>query len=300
MTFLNYHHLRYFRAVAREKSMRVAAEKLHLSASALSIQIKQLEESLGQPLFERRGRGLTLTEAGHLALGYAETIFRAGEELVDVMQHGLREDRRVLRVGAVSTLSRNFLLETTRYALQRDDVELVIRSGAMRELLALLDARQLDLVLSNQAAPRDVGTRWHSHLLSEEPVSLVGAKAWRRRSFRFPDDCATVPITLPSLESAMRVSFDRILDAAGVRPLVAAEVDDMAMLRLLARESRGLALVPEVVVRGEIEEGTLVARHRLRGVVETFYAVTPAGRFRDPLVARLVEGRRRVPRSATS
>jgi LysR family transcriptional regulator, transcriptional activator of nhaA len=291
MSFLNYHHLRYFRAIARERSMRLAAEKLHLSPSALSIQVKQLEESCGHRLLDRGGRGVTLTEAGRVALEYAETIFRAGEELSDLMQHGIRQGRRVLRVGAVATLSRNFQMEVLRPLLGRDDVELVVRSGTLRDLLALLHAHQVDLVLANQPAPRDANTRWHSHLLAREPVSLVGAPSWRRKKFRFPEDCATVPITLPSLESNMRVAFDRLMDGAGVRPLVAAEVEDMAMLRLVAREGRGLALVPPVVVKDEIERGQLVEKHRLEEVEETFYAVTPGGRFRDVLVRELVENR---------
>lgn len=289
MSVLNYHHLRYFRAIARERSLRVAAQKLHLSPSALSIQLKQLEDSLGHRLLERGRGGVSLTEAGKLALDYADTIFRSGEELLDVMQHGLREGRRIVRVGAVATLSRNFQLETMRPLLARDDVELVVRSGTLRDLLLLLSAHQVDVVLANQAAPRDGEARWHSHLLTEEPVSLVGVTAWRRRAFRFPDDCATVPLTLPSVESAMRVAFDRVLDAAGVRPLVAAQVDDMATLRLLAREGNGLALVPRVVVRDEIEKGRLVEKHLVADVKESFYAVTPSRRFPNPLVRELVD-----------
>lgn len=289
MSTLNYHHLRYFRAIARERSIRIAAEKLHLSPSALSIQLKQLEESLGHRLLERGGRGISLSEAGRVALDYAETIFRAGEELADLMQHGLRAGRRVLRVGAVATLSRNFQLETLRPFMNREDVELVVRSGTLRDLLALLHSHQVDTVLANQPAPRDATTRWHSHLLAEEPVSLVGAARWRRRAFRFPEDCAVVPLTLPSLESNMRTAFDRLLDAAGIRALVAAEVDDMAMLRLVARESRGLALVPQVVVRDEIERGTLVERHRLAEVKDSYFAITAGGRFQNPLVQELVD-----------
>ncbi len=291
MDFLNYHHLRYFRAIAGERSLRAAADKLKLSPPALSIQLKQLEAALGHKLLDRGRGGVTLTEAGRLALDYAETIFRAGEELSDVMQHGLRAGRRVVRVGVVATLSRNFQLETFRPLLGRDDVELVVRSGTLRDLLGLLHAHQVDLVLSNQAAPRDAETHWHSRLLAEEPVSLVGGVAWKRKKFRFPDDCAHVPITMPSLESSMRVAFDRLLHDANVRPVVAAEVDDMAMLRLLARESTGLSLVPQVVVRDEISRGVLVEKHRLTRIKETFYAVMPSRRFPNPLVRELVEGR---------
>ncbi len=290
MTFLNYHHLRYFRVIAREQSLTRAAEKLNLSTPALSIQLKQLEESLGHPLFTRERGGLTLTEAGRVAVEYAETIGRAGEELMDVMQNqGHGRGRQVLRVGAVATLSRNFLLEFIRPALHRADVEVIIRSGALRELLAGLQVHEVDLVLSNQAIRRDAERPWHSHLLAEQPVSLVGVAAWKKKRLKFPEDFADVPVILPSMESNTRAGFDRLLAAAGARPRVIAEVDDMATLRLLAREGEGLALVPPVVVRDEIERGELVETHRIPELRETFYAITPSRRFPNPLVGELVE-----------
>jgi LysR family transcriptional activator of nhaA len=287
--FLNYHHLRYFRAIARELNLTRAAQKLNLSAPALSIQLKQLEESLGHALFDRGRGGLTLTEAGRLALDYADTIGRAGEELMDVMQQRPRGGgRRLLRVGAVATLSRNFQVEFLQPALHRPDVEVVIRSGALRDLLVALHAHEVDLVLSNQPARRDVETPWHSHLLAEQPVSLVGVPAWKKQKLKFPDGFRDVPVILPSMESNTRAGFDRMVAAAGVRPRVMAEVDDMAMLRLLACEGEGLALVPPVVVRDEIEDGVLVETHRLPQIRETFYAITPSRRFPNPLTGELV------------
>ncbi len=274
--------------IAHELSLTQAAAKLNLSAPALSIQLKQLEESLGHVLFERGRGGLKLTEAGRLALDYAETIGRAGEELVDVMQNRKRGGRQVLRVGAVATLSRNFQLEFLRPALHRAEVEVVIRSGALRELLLALHAHEVDLVLANQPARRDAERPWHSHLLAEQPVSLVGVPAWKKKKLRFPEDFRDVPVILPSMESNTRAAFDRLTAAAGARPRVMAEVDDMAMLRLLAREGEGLALVPPVVVRDEIESGVLVETHRISQIRETFYAITPSRRFPNPLVGELV------------
>lgn len=288
MPFLNYHHLRYFRLIARDMNLTRAAKKLNLSAPALSLQLKQLEESLGHQLFERRRSGLLLTEAGRIALDYAEAIGRAGEELVDVMQHRPRGGRQVLRVGAVATLSRNFQLEFLRPVLHRDDVEVVIRSGSFPELLLLLHSHQVDLVLSNQPARRDSETHWHSHLLAEQPVSLVGTPLWKKKKLRFPEEMRDVPVILPSQESNTRAGFDRLLASAGVRPRIVAEVDDMAMIRLLAREGEALALVPLVVVQSEIQEGILVEIHRIPQVQETFYAVTPSRRFPNPLVGELV------------
>ncbi|HRJ48416.1 MAG TPA: LysR family transcriptional regulator [Opitutaceae bacterium] len=289
MAFLNYHHLRYFRVIARELSLTRAAEKLNLSAPALSIQLKQLEESLGHRLFERERGGLVLTEAGRLALDYADTIGRAGEELMDVMQQRPRGGgRQMLRVGAMATLSRNFQLEFLRPVLHRPEVEVIIRSGPLRELRLALQAHEVDVVLSNQPVRRDAETPWHSHLLAEQPVSLVGVPAWRKKKLGFPEDFRDVPVILPSLESNTRAAFDRLVTAADVRPRVMAEVDDMAMLRLLAREGEGLALVPPVVVRDEIDSGVLVVTHRIPQIRETFYAITPSRRFPNPLVGELV------------
>lgn len=286
---LNYHHLRYFHAIAKAKSMREAAERLRLSPPALSAQLKQLESQLGHRLLERSPSGRTLTEAGRIAFDYAETIFRAGDELEGVMVQGAPQGRRALRVGAVATLSRNFLIGAFAPLLARSDVGLVLRSGPLTELLALMQAHEIDVVLSNQTAPRNPQSSFHSRLLAEQPVSLVGGSRWKRRGFRFPEDCATVPIAVPGLDSNLRGAFDALMEEAGVRPLIAAEVDDMAMLRLLARETAGLTLVPRIVVKDELERGTLIEKRKLPRLKETFYAISPSRRFPNPLVRELVD-----------
>ena len=294
MSFLNYHHLRYFRAIANEGSLTRASERLNISQSALSTQLRSLEENLGQPLFLRQNKSLVLTEAGRIALDYAQSIFRSGEELVDVLQNQASGQRHILRVGAVSTLSRNFQLTLLRPLLGRSDVELIIRSGNLRDLLAQLRAHTLDVVLSTLPVRRDADTNWHSHLLDEQPVSLVGQRSRKRTRFRFPEDLRTTPLLLPSLDSNIRVAFDLVLEQFGIRPIIAAEVDDMAMLRLLAREGAGLALVPPVVVLGELDSGILVERHRIEEIRESFYAITPSRRFPNSLLRDLLR-RKPVP-----
>lgn len=289
MADLNYHHLRYFWAIAQEQSLVRAAARLHVSQSALSIQLRQLEERLGHALFERRNRRLVLTEAGRIALVHAQTIFQAGDELVNVLKRGAAPGRQVLRVGSVSTLSRNFQLELLKPLLGRADVELVVHSGGLREMLAQLEVHAVDLVLSNTPVRPDAERPWHSHLIARQPVSLVARKRpVRGRAFRFPQDLAGATLVLPSLQSQMRADFDRLLDAAGVVVQVAAEVDDMAMLRLLARESTAIALVPPVVVRDELRARTLVELCRIPQVEESFYAITPSRRFPNPLVRELL------------
>lgn len=291
MATLNFHHLRYFWAIAHEGSLTRAAERLHVSQSALSIQLRQLEERLGNPLFERSSRRLVLTEAGRIALDYADTIFRTGDELVSTLQGAGAFGRAVLRVGAVATLSRNFQLEWLRPLLARDDVELVIRSGTLRELLEQLSAHTIDVVLSNLAVPRDAGSTWHSHRVAEQPVSLVGKPVRGRRVFRFPEDMRSVAVVLPSVQSSVRAGFDLIMDRAGIRPTILAEVDDMAMLRLMARECPGVTLVPPVVVQDELQQKILVERARIPQLRESFYAITPSRRFPNPLLRTLIAGR---------
>jgi LysR family transcriptional activator of nhaA len=288
MSALNYRHLRYFRAIAREGSLTAAAQRLNVAPSALSIQLRALEDALGHALFERSGRSLKLTEAGRIALDYAETIFRTGDELLARLK-GQAATRQVLRIGAVATLSRNFQLGLLRPLIGRTDVDLVVRSGSLGELLAQLAAHQLDLVLSNAPVPRDAETPWQSLLLDQQPVSLVG-RAPRRR-FRFPADLDGAPLVLPSPASSLRTAFDLLLQQAGVRPRILAEIDDMAMLRLFARESPALALVPPVVVRDELASGRLCELCVVPGLTETFYGITLSRRFPNPLLSDLLRAR---------
>ena len=265
-----------------------AAERLNLSQSALSVQLGKLELQLGHQLFERAGKRLVLTEAGRIALDYADTVFQAGDELVSTMQGRPHDRRQALRVGALTTLSRNFQLEFLRPLVGRADVELIVRSGTLRDLLAQLEAHMVDVVLTNSAPQQDAQSSFRSHLLDQQPVGLVGRPGAANSTFRFPEDLAFKPILLPSLGSEMRFAFDRILERAGVIPVVLAEVDDMAMLRLLARESDGLTLVPPVVVRDELASGALVEVLRVPALIESFYAVTQKRRFPNPLLAELL------------
>jgi LysR family transcriptional activator of nhaA len=288
MASLNYHHLRYFWMIANENNLTRAAERLHVSQSALSIQLRQLEESLGQNLFIREGKRLQLTEAGRIALDYANAIFRAGDELISLMHGRSAGERQLLRIGAVSTLSRNFQLELVRSLVLRSDVELVLHSGSLRELLAQMHTHTIDLVLSNRPVPRDAQTNWHCHLLDEQPVSLVSKPGEEYWPLQFPQDLHGRPLLLPSIESEIRAAFDFLLEQAGVRPVVVAEVDDMAMLRLLSRESGHLTLVPPVVVLDELRHGLLVERHRITDIRERFYAITPSRRFPNALVKELL------------
>lgn len=286
MSRLNFHHLHYFWAVAKEGNLTRAAAQLHVSQSAMSAQIKRLESQLGQSLFERTGRTLTLTDAGRLAFTYAETIFATGNELMEVLREGRREERQILRIGAVATASRNFQENFIRPVLDRDDVELVLISGSLLELLSRLRVHSLDLVVSNQRVHASATDPWRCRRIARQPVSLVGPP--RATPFCFPDDLAHVPLLLPGRDNDIRASFDLRCEQLGIRYRVRAEADDMALLRLLARDSDSIALLPTVVVQDELRAGRLVEHAVVPDLYENFYGVTVQRHYEPPLVQALL------------
>ncbi|MBU6465349.1 MAG: LysR family transcriptional regulator [Burkholderiales bacterium] len=287
MSRLNFHHLHYFWAVAREGNLTRAATRLHVSQSALSAQIRQLEDQLGQTLFARVGRGLQLTEAGQMALGYADSIFAAGNELMAVMREGHREERQVLRIGAAATLSRNFQENFLRPLLVRDDVELVLQSGNLLELLGRLRVHTLDLILSNQRVHASSDNPWRCQRVARQPVSLVGRARPVDKPFRFPQDLVEAPMLLPGRDNDIRAAFDLLCEQRGIRYKLRAEVDDMALMRLLARDSDSVALLPSVVVQDELRSGSLVEYAVLPDLHENFYAITVQRQFEPPLLKAL-------------
>ena len=283
----NYHHLRYFQAVAEDGNLTRAAALLNVSQSAVSTQIRQLEERLGQDLFERRGRALLLTEAGRIALDHANAIFATGREMVATLQQ-TGASRRALRVGAISTLSRNYQLAFLKPLLGRPDVEVVLRSGSMAELSTALAALHLDLVLTNQAPPADALTPSNVQQLDTQNVSLVGPPDERLSGAPLEEQLLHAPLILPSRASGVRAGFDALTDRLGLRPQIAAEVDDMAMMRLLVRDGAGLAVLPPIVVKDEIAAGSLTELAVLPDLTETFYGVTVGRRFPNPLLSELM------------
>jgi LysR family transcriptional activator of nhaA len=282
---LNYHHLQYFWAVARDGNLTRTAQRLHVSQSALSAQIRQLEDQLGEALFEREGRRLVLTEAGRIALTYAEDIFSTGGELLATLKEGRRREH-VLRVGAVATLSRNFQESFVKPLLGQQDVTLRLESGGLDALLTRLAGHGLDLVLSNRPVQRDAERAWRCRRIARQQVSLVGRP--RPKAFRFPRDVADVSLLLPGTDSEIRTAFDTLCEQLGLKPRVLAEVDDMAMMRLLARDSQAVALLPSVVVRDELQSGRLQEYCVIPSLYENFYAITVERQFQHPLLKTLL------------
>lgn len=284
MIHLNFKHLRYFWAVAHDGNLTHAAESLNVSQSALSVQIKKLEEQLGHSLFDRRGRKLHLTEAGRIVLDHADAIFSTGDQLIGTLA-GDVSARPVLRVGAMATLSRNFQIGLLRPILELGEASLELRSGTPEALLADLESLSLDVVLLSTATGKGHASAFRSHRISEQQVSLVGTPTRLRNKSTPKKIIAEHPLILPASHGSIRTGFDALVQRLGVIPNIIAEADDMAMMRLLAREDIGVAVLPPVVVKDELASGQLVEACPLPGVFETFYAVTAERRFPNPLLS---------------
>lgn len=293
-THLNYHHLQYFWAVASDGNLTRTAQRLRVAQSSLSAQIRALEAELDVQLFEREGRRLTLTEAGQVVLAHADEIFRKGGELLATLDAGRPRDQP-LRIGAVATLSRNFqegfvrpLLSpaATHQAPRPADVRLDLVSGTLEDLLGRLAAHAVDLVLSNRPVKRSPERPFRCRRIARQRVSLVGRP--REAPLVWPDDLAREPMLLPGPDSEIRTAFDALCEQLDLRPRVLAEVDDMAMMRLLARDTDAIALIPSVVVRDELHAGLLEEYREVPEVFETFYAITADRQFPHPLVRTLL------------
>ncbi|MEM8815061.1 MAG: LysR family transcriptional regulator [Pseudomonadota bacterium] len=286
---LNFRHLHYFWVVAKEAHLTRAAERLHVSQSAVSSQIRQLERELEHDLFLRDGRALRLTETGKLVLGYAESIFNLGAELLETVR-GDGKDLPELRVGAVATLSRNFQQNLLRPVIGNENLRLVLESASLNELLERLRVHKLDLLLSNRLVTATEHFALRCRRIARQTVCLVGPPRGRRRCFRFPEDLARTALLLPGHGSEIRGQFDLLCEDLNLEPGISAEVDDMAMLRLLARDSGSVAMVPDVVVQDELEEGILQKYCELPDIYENFYAITARRKFEPAALKVVLDG----------
>jgi LysR family transcriptional activator of nhaA len=233
-----------------------------------------------------------LTEAGRVTLQYAEEIFATGRELLSVFHRpavrGARE--RVLRIGAVGTLSKNLQFDFLQPLLGEQGTRLLVVAGPFEDLVGRLKEHEVDVVLSNMPARNEEGGSGHiySHLLGEMPVYLAGSMRVPGRRAPFPRWLEGVPLFLPTRQSLVRDGFDLLLAEAGITPVIRAEVDDMALLRLLALSGDGLALVPAIVVKHELGSRRMPTRFRVPGLSERFYAITQRRRFANPLLERTI------------
>lgn len=288
MDHLNYQHLFYFKTVCDEGSFTKAGQKLRLSQSSISQQIKQLEDAFGQQLLQRSTRKIEITEAGRIALRYAEGIFSGGAELMDIMKHRPSEKRHMLRIGALGGLSRNLQAAFLEPILERDDVLFQVTTGDSKRLLKLLQEHSIDLVLSSHPAIADE-SQLYTHLLAESSLCVVCRPTLRMaKDLKIEEVLETYPVYIPSTNFESRSDFDHFVESRAIRLNLKAEIDDVALLRRLAFSSRGVVVVPKIGVITDIEKKNLKLLHQYKNISQKFYAITRQKKFPNPIIAELV------------
>jgi LysR family transcriptional activator of nhaA len=291
---LNYHHLRYFWAVARHGSLARASAELHLTPQTVSTQIRELEASLDEELFERLGRRMVLTEVGQLVYGYADEIFSAGQELIDTLR-GRPTGRPIrLAVGIVDVLPKQIAHRLLEPALELGEpVRIICREARAEALLAQLALHELDVILSDAPVPPGVQVRAFGHLLGECGVKLMASSKLAAKYRKdFPRSLNGAPFLLPTENTNLRRGLERWFATRDISPNIVGEFEDAALLKAFGQAGAGIFPAPSV------EEGDVRLRYRAQsigeaeGLVERFYAISAERRIQHPAVAAICSSAR--------
>lgn len=289
MLGLNYHHLFYFYRVARAGGVSAASRELRVAQPTISVQIRQLEESLGVSLFVRRGRRFELTEEGRVAFRYAEDIFGMGRELLGVLK-GVSAGRPLrLVVGAALVVPKIIVERLLEPALRLEPkVQLECVEDRLERLLAGLATHELDLVISDVPLTPAAGVKAFNHTLGSSGVGWFGSSSLVAR-YRpgFPSSLDGVPVLLPTRGSALRRDLDRWFEQRGIVPKILGEFDDSALIKVFGQAGHGLFAAP-LVIEAQVREMygcELVGR--ADEVTERFYAISVERRLKHPGVVSI-------------
>lgn len=287
--WLNYHHLLYFWAVAKEGSVTAACERLHVAQPTVSGQVKKLEASLGEKLLERSGRGVVLTDVGQVVFRYAEEIFSIGKELRHTLSGRVTDRPSVLHVGIPEVLPKLIAFRLLEPALTLDNkVKLVCREAPMDQLLAQLATHELDVVFADAPVGSLVSVRAFNHSLGECGVGLFGTpKRCRQYGGDLPKSLNAAPLFLPGEHTALRRSVTQWLYQLDVEPEVVGEIDDTALLKVFAEAGLGLIPAP-LAIRKEIEKQFgLQLLLEIPNAIERFYAITVERKLTHPAIVAI-------------
>ncbi|HEY8356934.1 MAG TPA: LysR family transcriptional regulator, partial [Ramlibacter sp.] len=237
---LNYRHLYYFWVVAKEGGISRGAARLEMAVQTVSAQVRSLEQALGYALFKPAGRGITLTEAGVVAMTHAEQIFQIGEQLPAAVREAATGQGLRLAVGISDGLPKLVVHQLLQPALVDPRVRLLCHEDEFDRLLADLALHRLDAVLSDRAAPPNPSLRLYSHALGDAPMAwFAPAELARRSKLPFPACLGELPVLLPTSHAAVRPRLDQWFERQGLRPRIAGEFEDSALLAAFGRSGMG-------------------------------------------------------------
>lgn len=286
MNTLNYRHLRYFHAVAHAGSIARASGQLHLTPHAISTQLGELEQAMGVALFERRGRGLVLTEAGQRALAFADEIFALGDGLVDAVRDASPRPARAFRVGIADVVPKSVAYRLVAPVLDLPEpTRLVCREGRLDDLLAELAVQRLDVIIADRPLTAGHAVRAFHHLLGASSLAVFGARRLLARlPAEFPALLDGAPLLLPGEDVATRARLLAWLDKRHLRPQVVGEFDDSALAKAFGQAGRGLFVAPTAMTDYICRQYGVAMAGELPDVREEIYLVSAARRVTHPAV----------------
>lgn len=289
---LNYHQLFYFWTIAKAGSFTAATRTLLLAGPTLSLQISQLEKSLGFRLFERTRRGVTMTPEGRATFEHCEKMFTVGEALLAMVRKGAGSVPAPLRLGVQESISASIVLRIIDFVATVDpDVVVSVFGGSQGELQDRLRKRALDVAVTNFDYSVALGEDFASRLVAKIPISFVGTPNIKRRVRRFPQDIADVPLLARTVENPIRRTTDVFLREHGLRPKIEIEIENPLLIRLLALQGRGAAIIDTLTVNDDLKARRLVKLHdratRMEEYVWLLYDSRPKN---NPDLARVMSG----------
>lgn len=294
MPALNYKHLHYFWMVAKSGSIARASEQLHLTPQTISGQLSLFEDTQGERLFRKNGRHLELTEAGRMVFSYAEDIFALGQELEEVLHHRPTERTVQLRVGVSDALPKTLAYRLLEPALQLPQtLRINCREGKLEILLADLATHKLDVVMTDSPMPVSANVRGYSHQLGECGISFFGTPALMAQYAQaFPKSLDAAPVLLPGEDAALRVRLLQWFDHQQIRPRIAGEFDDSALMSSFGQAGTGFFAAPTVIADMVMRQYDVKLVGQTEDIKEQFFAISVQRKITHPAVLAISQAAR--------
>jgi LysR family transcriptional regulator, transcriptional activator of nhaA len=288
---INYKHLHYFWAVAKQGGITRASERLHLTPQTISGQISLLEDSFGEALFRKVGRNLELTETGRLVLSYADEIFSLGGELEEMVRNLPADRPYIFKVGVVDVVPKSIAYRLLGPALELPDpVRIVCKESSLDNLLAELALHRIDMVIADGPIPAGLGVRGFNHSLGECGVSFLAIdKLAKSLSGNFPQSLNAAPLLLPSEINLVRPRLMEWLDGLHIHPRIVGEFDDSALMKAFGQAGAGVFVAPSAIAEEAAEQYGVQIVGNTEEVREQFYAISIERRISHPAVSAITE-----------
>lgn len=291
MAKLNYHHLQYFHAIATHGSIAQASKVMHITPQTLSAQLSLLEEQLGYSLFERKNKRLVLNEMGHKTLGYAQEIFRLGDELMDALKSHSTDFAFRFSIGVTDVIAKVFSFNFLKAIYSMDDsVKLICKENSLDLLLGELAVNKLDAVLSDKPLPTGSRLKAYSHLVGQSGLSFfTHPELAQKLQQNFPYSLHQTPFFTAGKGSNQRLSVLSWFNELNITAKVIGEIDDSILTKYFGQAGYGVFCAPTIIENHVLEQFNVDLVGRTQDVIEHYYLISPERQVKHPAVQHLLE-----------